>query len=59
MKVFNCWCKKTSPVRLIQRSSNAVIYECLMCRGTVSVILEVGEEWKEISCDEAPVESRQ
>jgi hypothetical protein len=50
MRVFNCWCKKSSPVRLVQQSNNALMWECLMCHGTVTVILEPGEEWKEKSC---------
>jgi len=49
MKVYNCWCRKSSPVRKVQESSNAITYECLMCLGTVTIILDPGEVWKERS----------
>ena len=52
MKIYNCWCGKASPIQLLNKSENAVIYECLQCKGTITVILERGEEWKERSCNE-------
>jgi len=44
MKVYNCWCKKASPIRLVQESHTAITYECLQCHGTITVILEQGGE---------------
>lgn len=46
MKVYNCWCKKASPIRLVHETHTAITYECLMCHGTITVILEQdGEQW--------------
>lgn len=47
MKVFNCWCRKCSPVRLLQEGNGSIIFECLQCHGSVTVILDPGEVWEE------------
>jgi hypothetical protein len=52
MKVENCWCRKASPIRLIKQDKYVVVYQCLMCNGTITVYLNYGEEWKERSSGE-------
>ena len=52
MKIGNCWCKRSSPIRLIEYTDFIVIYECLECHGSITVCLETGEEWKERSSSE-------
>ena len=52
MRIFNCWCHKTSPIRLLQQGNGSVIYECLQCHGCITICLDKGEEWKERSSNE-------
>lgn len=51
VKISNCWCRKSSPIRLLQQSENAIMYECLQCHGSIIVCLDVGEVWKERSSE--------
>jgi predicted SprT family Zn-dependent metalloprotease len=49
MKIFNCWCKKASPIQLIHKDVNMVVYMCLKCKGTITINLDPGEIWEERS----------
>jgi len=52
MKFNNCWCRKSSPIRFLQEGNGSMIYECIICHGSITVYLDIGEEWKERSSNE-------
>lgn len=52
MRIENCWCGKSSPIRFVREDRYQVVWECLMCLGTVTVYLNPGEAWEERSSNE-------